>query len=103
MSRRRYQSRKVSDIASKRISILFGLSRKALENGDRERAQRYVILARRISQKNKTPIPRGERYCKKCNLPLDAGRNCRVRVAGGNVKITCLMCGDIRRVPYSRS
>ena len=103
MSRRRIDSRTVSDIASRRMSILFGLSRKALEEGDEDRAKRYVTLARRIGQRTNTPIPAGERYCKRCNLPLEVGRNCRVRVMNGNVKITCLGCGDIRRVPYSRS
>ena len=103
MSRRRIDSRTVSDIASRRMSILFGLSRRALEEGDEDRAKRYVTLARRIGQRTNTPVPAGERYCKRCNLPLEVGRNCRVRVMNGNVKITCLGCGDIRRVPYSRS
>ena len=103
MSRRRIDSRKVSDIASRRISILFNLSRKALDEGNEDRARRYVTLARRIGQRTNTPVPADERYCKRCNLPLEVGKNCRVRVMNGNVRITCLGCGDIRRVPYSRS
>ena len=103
MSRKRISSRGASDIAVRRISLLFGLSRKALADGNPDRARRYVTLARRISQRTNTPIPRDETYCKRCNLPLDAGRNCRVRVMKGNVKITCLECGDIRRMPYNRS
>lgn len=85
------------------MSLLFSLSRKALADGNPERARRYVTLARRISQRTNTPIPKDETYCKRCNLPLDVGRNCRVRVMKGNVKITCLECGDIRRMPYNRS
>lgn len=103
MSRKRISSRGASDIAVRRMSLLFGLSRKALADGNPDRARRYVTLARRISQRTNTPIPRDETYCKRCNLPLDAGRNCRVRVMKGNVKITCLECGDIRRMPYNRS
>ena len=103
MSRKRISSRGASDIAVRRMALLFGLSRKALADGNPERARRYVTLARRISQRTNTPIPRDETYCKRCNLPLDAGRNCRVRVMKGNVKITCLGCGDIRRMPYNRS
>ena len=103
MSRKRISSRGASDIATRRMSLLFGLSRKALREGRPERARRYVTLARRISQRTNTPLPRDETYCKRCNMPLDVGRNCRVRVMNGNVKITCLECGDIRRMPYNRS
>ena len=103
MSRRRISSREVSDIATRRMSKLFELSRKALEEGNPDRARRYVTLARRIGQRTRTPIPDGETYCKRCNMPLDAGRNCRIRVMKGNVRITCLECGDIRRMPYNRS
>ena len=85
------------------MSLLFSLSRKALNEGKPERARRYVTLARRISQRTNTPLPRDETYCKRCNMPLDVGRNCRVRVMNGNVKITCLECGDVRRMPYNRS
>ena len=103
MSKRRISNREVSDIAARRMSILFGLSRKALEEGNKDRAKRYVTLARRIGQRTRTPVPKDERYCKKCNMPLDVGRNCRVRVKDGDVRITCLECGNIRRVPYTRS
>ena len=103
MSRRRISSHGASDIATRRMSVLFGLSRKALEDGNPDRARRYVTLARRIGQRTRTPMPRGEMYCKRCNMPLDVGRNCRVRVRGGDVRMTCLECGDIRRVPYDRS
>ena len=103
MSRKRISSREASDIAVRRMSILFSLSRKALKEGNPERARRYVSLARRIGQRTRTPIPAEERYCSKCNIPLDVGRNCRVRVSGGDVRITCLECGDIRRMPYNRS
>ena len=103
MSRRRISSREVSDIATRRMSKLFELSRKALEEDNTDRARRYVTLARRIGQRTRTPIPEGETYCKKCNMPLEVGRNCRVRVKDGRVRITCLGCGNIRRVPYTRS
>ena len=102
MSRRRISSREVSDIATRRMSKLFELSRKALEEGNTDRARRYVTLARRIGQRTRTPIPKEHRFCKKCNMPLDVGRNCRVRVKDGVIRITCLECGDIRRVPYTK-
>ena len=103
MSRKRISSREVSDIAARRMSILFELSRKAAADGNSDRAKRYIILARRISQRTRTPVPGDAMYCKRCNMPLDVGKNCRVRVSDGNVRITCLECGDIRRMPYTRS
>ena len=103
MSRRRISSHDASEIALRRISILFELSRKALAEGNPDRAKRYVILARRISQRTRTPMPRQHTFCKRCNMPLDVGRNCRVRVMGGVIRTTCLECGDIRRMPYTRS
>ena len=102
MSRKRISSHDASDIALRRMSILFDLSRKALEEGNTDRAKRYVILARRISQRTRTPIPKGYSFCKRCNIPLDVGKNCRVRVMGGSIKTTCLGCGDIRRMPYTK-
>ena len=102
MSRKRISSRGASDIATRRMSLLFGLSRKALREGKPERARRYVTLARHISQRTNTPLPREETYCKKCNMPLDVGRNCRVRVKDGVIRITCLECGDVRRMPYTK-
>ena len=102
MSRKRISSHDASDIALRRMSILFDLSRKALEEGNADRAKRYVILARRISQRTRTPIPKECAYCKRCNSPLDIGRNCRVRVKDGSIRATCLGCGDIRRMPYTK-
>ena len=102
MSRKRISSRDASSIAMGRISVLFGLSRKALEEGNGDRARRYVILARRIGQRTRTPIPKEHRFCKKCNMPLDIGRNCRVRVEDGMVRITCMECGDVKRMPYTK-
>ena len=102
MSRKRISSRDASSIAARRMSVLFGLSRKALEEGNRDRAKRYVMLARRIGQRTRTPIPKEHHFCKKCNMPLDVGKNCRVRVKDGVIRITCLECGDIRRMPYTK-
>lgn len=102
MSRKRISSRAAGDIASKRISILFDLSYRSARVGDNDRARRYVSLARRIGQKTRTSMPDSEMFCKECNLPLIAGENCRVRIGGGRVRITCLGCGNIRRLPYIR-
>lgn len=102
MSKKRISSRAAGDIAAKRISVLTELSRRSVREGNCDRARRYVSLARRIGQKTRTSMPDSEMYCKKCNTPLIAGENCRVRIGDGRVKITCLGCGNIRRLPYTR-
>ena len=63
MSRKRISSRGASSIAVRRMSILFGLSRKALEEGNKDRARRYIVLIKRISQKTNTTIPKEHRFC----------------------------------------
>lgn len=102
MSKKRLSSRAANKIASERISVLYGLSMEAHRNGNEERSERYIDLARRIGQKTNTPFPKDVMYCKKCNRPLRAGDGCRVRVGDGRVKITCLRCGDVRRIPYGK-
>lgn len=100
MSKRRVSSRTVSDIASKRMSTLYRLSEKAEGEGNTVRSGRYMELARRIGQKTKTPFPKEMMFCKRCNMPLSIGTNCRVRLGDGRVRITCMRCGDIRRIQY---
>ena len=102
MSRKRISSRAASDIAEKRMSVLLGLSEEAADGGRPDRARRYVDLARRIGRRTNTPVPRDFMFCEKCDIPLTPGRNCRVRVMDGRVKVTCLECGCIRRMPYTR-
>ena len=103
MSRKRISSREASNIAKNRMSALYRLSVKAADDGNNDRAKRYISMARRISQKTNTPMPKENMFCKRCNMPLSPGRNCRVRVMDGKVRITCLECEDIRRIPYDRS
>ncbi len=98
MARRRISSKIASEIASDRMSKLFELSKDAAKNGDDERAIRYVSVARRIGQKTRTPIPDDVRFCKGCGMPLSI----EVRIGDGRVKITCLKCDTIKRMPYTR-
>lgn len=102
MTRKRISQKAAGDIASVRISRLFALARDAVRNGNDERARRYVHIARRIGQKTNTSIPSGEIYCKGCGLPMVPGVNCRIRVAGGRIRRTCGLCGEVRRMPYTR-
>ncbi len=101
MVKRRISSKNAKDIAEKRISELFKMSKDAVRDMKTDRASRYVSLAMRIGQKTCTSMPEGEVFCKKCRMPLIVGDNCRVRTGNGRVKVTCLNCGDVRRIPYA--
>lgn len=100
MARKRVSKSDASKIASERISILLSRSRTETLNGREDRARRYVSLARRIGRRTQTPV-KGE-FCKECNSRLIPGINCRVRITGGKKTITCLGCGNIKRIPFTR-
>lgn len=102
MSKKRVSNRTASEIAERRISILLEISGKAAEEGRPDRAKRYVALAKLIGQRTKVRMPDGAMFCDRCDMPLKAGRNCRVRVTSGRIRRTCLECGDVRRMPYTR-
>ncbi len=89
------------DMAEQRIQRLFELAEKAyLERPDL--ADRYVDIARRISMRHRVGIPREmkRRICKECGSFLAPGDNCRVRLDGNNILITCTRCGAVKRYPY---
>lgn len=89
------------DMAEQRIDRLFSLADKAFPERP-ELADRYVDIARRISMRHRVSIPRElkRRVCRNCHSYLVPGANCRVRVDGKNILITCLKCGHISRYPY---
>lgn len=63
-------------------------------------AKRYIALARKIGQRNRTRIPPTLklRMCKKCNAHLDA-RTSTIRVKNGRRIIVCNSCGTVKRIP----
>lgn len=101
MAKKRVTNRAASRIAKERMSALAKMSEDAAREGLESRAVRYVFLARRISQKTRTPMPGRFRFCKKCNIPLLPGRTCRVRLSGGKIVTTCERCNSVKRMPYS--
>ena len=101
MAKKRVTKKAASRIAEERMSTLADMSKVAARNGMDERAVRYVFIARKISQKTRTPMPEGFRFCKKCNTPFIPGRNCRVRLSGGRIVTTCERCNSVKRMPYS--
>ncbi|NLX48071.1 MAG: ribonuclease P protein component 4 [Euryarchaeota archaeon] len=100
LSRKKVSNNQVRGIARKRMGILVRLSEKEALGGNMARAKRYMTLARRISARNKVPMPPGALYCRRCSTPLVPGSNCRVRLRDHRVVTHCLECGSVRRAPY---
>lgn len=100
MSKKRILGRAVSDIASRRMSVLFRLSEKAIKDNRPERAERYVDIIKRISRRTRTLFSNKTMLCKRCSTLLTNGESFRVRVMNSRIKITCLKCGEIKRIPY---
>lgn len=96
------KKREAQRIARERMDILFGLARDAALRGDMERARRYVWLLRRIGMRYNVSVP--TRYkvsmCRKCNAFLISGKNARIRLEKGRLRVECLECGYVRRFPY---
>ncbi len=82
------------EIALQRIYRLFEVAEQ--EFGENPgRSKRYVELARRLSSRNKAPIPveLKKRFCKKCGSFLVRGKNAGWRDLGELVEIECRECG----------
>lgn len=88
---------KQKKIALERIRTLFS---EAANN--KELADRYVFLARKIAMKAKIAIPPKykRRFCKHCYNYLTPGVNARVRTRQGKVIISCLGCKRFMRIPF---
>ena len=86
------------DIALERIYRLLELAKEeAKTNSERSRA--YVELARKVSSRNRVRIPRKLKhsFCKKCNSLL-LPRNSKSRVKGNWLNVTCLKCGELKKI-----
>jgi len=86
-------------IALKRIKKLLRLARKS------PRQRRYVELAKRISTRTRTRIPRElkRQICKGCNALLVPGKNSTVRVVKGRLVVKCEECGRECVTPFKPS
>lgn len=88
-------------IAGERINRLFKLAEKQASKGNQELADRYVELARKISERTQEKIPSElkKRFCSECDSYLTPGKNCSVRSNSENQKIiyTCEVCGGLER------
>jgi len=89
------------ELAMERIQRLFELA-DAEYSSNPARSDAYVLLARKVGMRYLVRFPRElkVRYCKKCGSYLVPGNNCRIRLKGRYVAITCLKCGSIKRYIY---
>ena len=68
-------------------------------------SQRYIELARKIAMRYKLRFTSEQKrlFCKKCNAYLKNGINSRVRLEHGKISVTCLECGNVKRMVYKKS
>lgn len=80
-------------IAKERVAVLFRQAELAFPESP-DLSNRYVGLARKIAMRQRVRINREfrRRFCHHCSAYLVPGQNMRVRVHGGNVVVTCLLC-----------
>jgi len=102
MARRRLSRRIQRIIARKRIKKLFEMAEERALKGDLYFANRYVDIARRISMRTLTRIPKKYkiRFCKHCYHYLLPGVTCRVRVQRGKIVTYCYNCKKFIRRPF---
>lgn len=102
MSRLKKKSKNLArDLAMERIYRLFELA-DAEHCSNSARSDEYVSLARKIGMRYLVRFPRElkTRFCKNCGGYLVPGANCRIRLNGEYMVITCLKCDTIKRYPY---
>jgi ribonuclease P protein subunit RPR2 len=96
---KRIRRTEASDIARVRIEKLVEMSKEQASRGDMDLARRYVDLARRISMRTRTKIPKEHIYCKNCFTPMTPD-TFRVRLKKHRIIMVCAECGSVKRIPY---
>ncbi len=93
----------VKKLALSRIKILIRNATDIFKE-DRSLSRRYITLARKISTKTRTKMPREFKrlFCKGCNTIFIPTKTCRVRTTDGKVSYSCLNCGKITRFSFAK-
>jgi ribonuclease P protein subunit RPR2 len=96
---RKPNKKEVKNIAKQRIKELFEEAEK-----NKNMANRYVELARKIAMKNRVRIPSElkRRFCKHCYKYLVPGKNLRVRIQNNHIVYSCLECKKFMRFPHKK-
>ena len=91
----------MKEIAQERVNILLQRA-EDIFNTDKEKANRYVELSRKIAMRYNLRMPKEwkRRICKGCYGFLKPGENCRIRTKEARIIITCVDCGHTTRVPF---
>jgi ribonuclease P protein subunit RPR2 len=89
----------VKKIAKERMYRLIELAEEEFK-AHPERSQRYIELIRKLSQKNKVPIPKEikPKFCKKCGAFLKPGENAKMRLTKAYRVVSCLECNFSRKL-----
>ncbi len=89
----------IAGIALERIYRLFELANEEFEEHP-DRSKRYVELAIKISERNRSKIPRELKklFCKKCHSFLKQGKNSKIRVTKNYLNVSCIECGFSRKI-----
>lgn len=92
------------EIAEERIEILFEEAERTFPE-HKDRANRYVEIARNIAMSYRIPIPKKlkKKFCGECHSYLRPGVNCKVemRPEENVVEYRCGECGHVKRYPYN--
>jgi len=103
MKRHKKKSSGQREIALERNKTLFKQDRDVFKE-DKNLANRYVELARKIAMKYKVRIPSDmqKQFCRHCYKFLMPNVNCRIRLKDGKVVYYCLECKHFMRFPYTK-
>ena len=98
---KRISKKKQRFIASHRITILINLAEENAKYGNIALSNRYIEIARKISMRNLTPIPKElkRKFCKHCYRILIPGKTSRVRIQNGKIITYCYHCRKYQRIP----
>ena len=83
-----------------RTILLFDEAKKAFKS-DKDLANKYTKIGRKIAMKHKVKLPRDlkRRFCKHCYSYLVPGKNLRVRNQKSKIVYYCLECKKYMRFP----
>ncbi len=99
--RNRKYAAELKRLASERVERLFELAESEFKRHP-EFADRYVRAAWRLKTRYNLKLPPEIKlkFCRKCLSFWSPGSSCRVRVRPRCVVITCLRCGQVKRLPF---
>ena len=99
------RTKEMVEIAKERTKILLSRAEnEAIKNKNIDRANRYVLLAKKIAMRYNIRINKYYRYklCRVCNTYLGSSTTSRIRFQAHKIIIYCKNCGNIMRIPLNQ-